>query len=138
MTPSTTRGKNDAESLLSEVTTLVCLANVKVKERKTKKTKTVHQIADLRKDVTHLQVENFELNRLRSESTRWAQEKINMHERVKQMEKDINDLKDNFARKEVDSSKTIDALKEDVGSSYVIGFEASMEQVAIIHPRWIY
>jgi len=57
-----------------------------------------------------------------------------MHERVKQMEKDINDLKDNFARKEVDLSKTIDALKEDVGSSYVIGFEASMEQVAIIDP----
>ncbi|KAL9322702.1 hypothetical protein ACSQ67_010755 [Phaseolus vulgaris] len=42
------------------------------------KDKMVHQITDLRKDIARLQVENDELDCLRSESARWAQKKINL------------------------------------------------------------
>ena len=52
---------------------------------------------------------------------------VNILENIRDREKDM-------ARKEVDLSKMIDPLKDDVTQSYVVGFEATMEQAAIVHP----
>jgi len=120
--------------LLGQVTILVCLANEKAKERKRAEDKKAHQITNLQKEVSHFQADNFEVDRLHSESTRWAQEKVDLYNQVKQMEKVISDLNEGTTRKEVDLSKTIDALKDDVASSYVVGFKAALEQATIIHP----
>jgi len=50
----------------------------------------------------------------------------------------VGDQKEELAWKEADFSNMVDALKDSVTKSYIIGFEAAMEQATIIHPRWIY
>jgi len=91
----------DVEGLLGKGTTLVCLANAKVKERKKAKEQKIEQIFGLQKENTRL---HQEVDHLRVDVTRWAQEKDDLG---KQME----DLKERSTQRETGLLKTIDDLK---------------------------
>ncbi|KAL9318080.1 hypothetical protein ACSQ67_014597 [Phaseolus vulgaris] len=60
------RLRSKVESLLGQVTILVCLANEKAKERKRAEDKKAHRITNLQKEVSHFQADNFEVDRLHS------------------------------------------------------------------------
>ena len=78
--------------------------------------------------------ETVEVGHFRFEATRWAQERFDLHIRVQQLEKSIGELKteqDKSNQQEADLTKTIEILKNDVVSSYKVGFEAAFKQAAI-------
>jgi len=79
----------DAEGLLSQVTTLVCLANAKLKEGEKVEKKRIEQVKGLQKENARL---HQEVDQFRVDSARWAKLQTNL-------EKQVEDLKENSAQK---------------------------------------
>jgi len=62
-----------------------------------------------------------------------TKEKTDLAVMVNILEK-MGDQEEEMDCKEVELSKIIDTLKDDVTQAYVVGFEAAMEQATIVHP----
>lgn len=63
-----------------------------------------------------------------------SNEKNNFAKKVDTLEKKMGAQEEEIAYKETKFSKTINTVKDDATQSYIVGFEAAMEQVALLHP----
>lgn len=88
---------HDTESLLGQATTLVCLADVKVEERKKTESKRAQQIVEIQKENERLWVEIVDVDRLCSELVCKTQEELVM------------------AKEETDLANKVDILEKKMG-----------------------
>ncbi|ESW32997.1 hypothetical protein PHAVU_001G035000 [Phaseolus vulgaris] len=121
---------NTAESLLGEVTALVCMANVRAKEEAVVEEKKTRQLADLQKEIDRLQTEAAEVDRLRADFQRLDQFKSGLEVQIDQLKKENEDKQQKISQHET----KIELLKDDVTNTFIVGFEAALEQVAAVHP----
>jgi len=63
-----------------------------------------------------------------------AKEKTDLDNKVNILEKKMGEREEEMAYKETEFSKSINTLKDDATQSYIVGFEAVMEQAALVHP----
>jgi len=54
---------------------------------------------------------------------------------VRICEDDFHELKGKIVRREAEWVNTSESLKNDITKSYVVGFEAVVEQACVIHPE---
>lgn len=102
------------------------------------------QVAELQGKISRLHVEIVEIDRHRAEEGRWTQEKADLFSHIRQLEKqvrvneeEIRELKGKIVRREAECASGSKSMKNDIANSYVVGFEAALEQAYIVHPGWI-
>jgi len=91
---------------------------------------------EFHKEVERLQVESLsglhqEAEQLRAEKT---QEASNLAEENNKLLTEVDELKNKLTCKGEDLIKAIDSFKQDASPSYLVGFEAALEQAAVVHP----
>ena len=99
----------------------------------------------LRKEVERLQAERNRSNGLlqeaeqirvgkTQEAANRAQEAANLAEERKKLLVEVDKIKGELIRKDEDFVKATDFFKQDTAQSYLVGFEAALEQAATVHP----
>lgn len=129
------------ECLLSRANMLVSMGNVKTQRNLEQINELTHRVEELQKEITRLQAAVIEVDRLRTAEGQWTQEKADLFLQIHRLEKEvtareeeIHELKGKIARRESEWATSSEAMKNDIANSYVVGFEAAMEQACITHP----
>jgi len=130
--------RHDTEKLLEQAFALTCLVNVKAKDKKRVEDQRIKENMELHKELEHLQAEvnrlsglHQEVERTRAEKT---QEALSLVEEKRKLSNEFEDLKKEVTRKGEDLVKATDSFKQDSAQSYLVGFEAALEQAAVVHP----
>jgi len=130
--------RHDIVKLLGQAFALACLVDVKAKDRKTIEDQRIKEKMEFHKEVERLHAEinrlsslHQEVERLRAKKT---QEALSLPKEKSNLSNEVEDLKKEVNRKEEDLAKATDSFKQDVAKSYLVGFEAALEQAAVVHP----
>jgi len=84
----------------------------------------------------HQEVERLraEVNCLGVALTDKTQEGLVLADKKRKLSKEIEVLKRELTHKEKDFFKATNSFKENVAQSYLVGFEAALEQATVVHP----
>ena len=135
----------DAMKQIGQAFAMGCLAISKTKARKVAKDQKVQQNLLLCKKMEHLQ---FELQHSKGllQEVEWlqaekykevadrAQEADRLAEERNTLLAEVDKLKRELTVKDETFAQTTDSFKKDVAQSYLVGFEAAVEQATTIHP----
>ena len=119
-----------------------CLTATKMKERKAAEDLKAQEISELRKEMEHLQSELQYTKDLQQEDERHLAETKEATSQAQDAAKErsrlfseIDKLKGELVQKDEYLTKETEACKQDAAQSYLVGFEAAIEQASGLHPE---
>jgi len=97
----------------------------------------IKRLTDIHQETEPLRTENNHLNDLYQEAkwlqTEKTQEASSLFEERSKILSEVKELNE-ITRKEEELTKVIESFKQDAAQSYLVGFKAALEQVAVVHP----
>jgi len=129
--------RHDTVKLLGQAFALACLIDVKARS-KTAEDQRIKENMELHKAMEHLQAKINQLSILYQEveqlQAEKTQEALSLAKEKNKFSNEVKGLKKVVTRKGEDLAKAIDSFKQDAAQSYLVGFEAALEQAMVVHP----